>query len=530
MSTDINTAYLTTQAAQSASKNSSTKGVMALGAGMDFLSMMMGQIAFNTDDNGKSNNNQQNALLHHTQINFKSAATMPQVKVFDGLRLLMDQVTAQIDPDIDSGPVAAEEDLKAMVAHLLAGTPDNKGKAMMLDIEAALKASGADTRALDLSVTTEMLDTVKDSALISTGLSPEALTKFMEQLKQRTEAGESFLVGLVNILPPKAKPDIIFHPQALVIPNGAISQNGELSDEAMQDIAAQLNLIAPGAQGQRKAVDFTMHNNGIPPAFQAIFEAFSLREGQNISQSGKAGERISFGQMLQAMKGEAADKTIQTIQNIGQNVGSGLSLFMAQSSPLALGSSAQGIMNLFPDGVGWQPLDADGIPGMSFHGAAPHSSLLVNAPQAAQPHPTAQHVAATITKAAKDGQSKTLNLRLDPPDLGRLDIRLEFGKDSKKLKAVMVIEKPETYLMLQRDAQTLERSLQQAGLELDGDSLSFSLAGEDHDFNDQNGQRQGGTGYGGETDGEAGDEEIIETKLDWYIDPDTGLTRYSILA
>jgi hypothetical protein len=93
----------------------------------------------------------------------------------------------------------------------------------------------------------------------------------------------------------------------------------------------------------------------------------------------------------------------------------------------------------------------------------------------------------------------------------------------------MLIEKPETFLMLQRDAQLLERALQDAGLETAGDSLNFELAQDGHEFSHNGGhQGEGSQGQGGGGSGEP--EELIQTSMNWYVDPETGLQRYDILA
>ncbi len=158
------------------------------------------------------------------------------------------------------------------------------------------------------------------------------------------------------------------------------------------------------------------------------------------------------------------------------------------------------------------------------------TALVTQSQQAAQAHPGTQMVAAQITKAGANGQDTNISLRLDPPDLGRVDISLKFSSD-KKVKAVVTAEKPETYQMLQRDTQVLERALQNAGLEAEG-SLSFELAKDGHFFNDQNnrggGHDNGGTGKGSGHDSDG--IEIIESTMTWNINPDTGYVSYDILA
>lgn len=157
------------------------------------------------------------------------------------------------------------------------------------------------------------------------------------------------------------------------------------------------------------------------------------------------------------------------------------------------------------------------------------TSAVTQAQAATSPHPAAQMVAVTIQKGAVDGQNKDITIRLDPPELGKLNAKLSFGKE-KTLKAIITVEKPETYLMLQRDADALNRMLSETGLDVTDGGVSFELAEQGFDFDDGNqrggGHDKGGTGAGGEQ----AEEEIIESTMTWHVDPETGMTRYDIWA
>ncbi len=65
-------------------------------------------------------------------------------------------------------------------------------------------------------------------------------------------------------------------------------------------------------------------------------------------------------------------------------------------------------------------------------------------------------------------------IRMDPPELGRIDVKLEIGKDGR-ITANLSVERPETLDLLQRDARALERALVDSGLNADKGSLNFSL-------------------------------------------------------
>ncbi|MEO1199927.1 MAG: flagellar hook-length control protein FliK [Pseudomonadota bacterium] len=82
-------------------------------------------------------------------------------------------------------------------------------------------------------------------------------------------------------------------------------------------------------------------------------------------------------------------------------------------------------------------------------------------------------LAVTIYREAQNGQRR-FEIQLDPPELGRIDVRLEMGRDGR-VQTHLMVERPETLDQLVRDARQLERALSQAGMKLDEQSLQFSL-------------------------------------------------------
>lgn len=87
---------------------------------------------------------------------------------------------------------------------------------------------------------------------------------------------------------------------------------------------------------------------------------------------------------------------------------------------------------------------------------------------------SAQQLAAQITKRFANG-SRVFDIRLDPAELGRVDVRLELSQD-QRVQAILSAERPETLAELQRSARELERALNEAGLELEKDGLEFQLS------------------------------------------------------
>jgi flagellar hook-length control protein FliK len=86
---------------------------------------------------------------------------------------------------------------------------------------------------------------------------------------------------------------------------------------------------------------------------------------------------------------------------------------------------------------------------------------------------TLEHVAMHFGKAAKGGVQK-IEITLEPAALGRIDVRLEFGKDGG-INAHFVADTREALGTLRADAHALERALNDAGVKTDAGSLNFTL-------------------------------------------------------
>ncbi|MFH1157930.1 MAG: flagellar hook-length control protein FliK [Pseudomonadota bacterium] len=103
------------------------------------------------------------------------------------------------------------------------------------------------------------------------------------------------------------------------------------------------------------------------------------------------------------------------------------------------------------------------------------------------PSPLTQMVNMQLRRGL-NARIESMTLQLEPAELGRLDIRLKFGKDGS-IRAHLTVDKPETLALLQKDSHHLEKVLQQTGLDADENSLSFDLR--------QQGRQQSLEGYDG---------------------------------
>ena len=113
------------------------------------------------------------------------------------------------------------------------------------------------------------------------------------------------------------------------------------------------------------------------------------------------------------------------------------------------------------------------------HMAAANSDTPVRVAFSAAPNPIDQPafdaLALRIAARSSDGD-RNFSIRLDPPELGRIEVSLSVNATGHA-QAEITADKPQTLDLLQRDAPALERALKDAGLNLAG-GFAFSLKGE----------------------------------------------------
>lgn len=105
--------------------------------------------------------------------------------------------------------------------------------------------------------------------------------------------------------------------------------------------------------------------------------------------------------------------------------------------------------------------------------AATHAAAAASPTPAPTPAVPVAGLAVEIAAQSLAGKNR-FEIRLDPPELGRIDVRLEIDNDGN-VKSRLIVERAETLDMLRRDAPQLERALQQAGLKTSDNALEFSL-------------------------------------------------------
>jgi len=74
-----------------------------------------------------------------------------------------------------------------------------------------------------------------------------------------------------------------------------------------------------------------------------------------------------------------------------------------------------------------------------------------------------------------DGAQR-LTMKLEPPELGQVQIRIDRPADNAPAHVAITVERPETLQLLLRDQPQLQRALDLAGVPAEGRSISFHVA------------------------------------------------------
>jgi flagellar hook-length control protein FliK len=100
------------------------------------------------------------------------------------------------------------------------------------------------------------------------------------------------------------------------------------------------------------------------------------------------------------------------------------------------------------------------------------TASLTAAPATGAPVPVSG-LAVEIAASVQSGKTR-FELRLDPADLGRIDVRIDVDRNGQ-VTSHLTVEKPETLSMLRQDAPQLQQALNDAGLKTGSNGLQFSL-------------------------------------------------------
>lgn len=407
--------------------------------------------------------------------------------------------------------------LDKLVNHLTNGLPATQQNDVMIDTLVARldqQIEKLQVRLKDLQEGNPLADDSSAEMLIALGLTPAQLTKMSQRIDEvekklgRELTVEDLIAGVANIIPLPEDKNKMLLPVSTKAPLDIkpedvmnLPEDTELTD----DLAAQLNglVVGVGSNGN----DLTLTGSG--------------DDGAGTDKPVMRG--LDLLQKLMTGAKEAAATGSTKAADLAKSGFSSLLNLAGVDGDIALPS---GWYQSFTSGIDFSSFDIQA--GLPLTSAAQAAHITTSVQQAGHAHPATHIVSAHLTKAAQDGGPQTMTIQLDPPELGRVDVRLEFGSDNS-VKAHLIVEKAETLGMLQRDAAFLDRALTNAGLDTaNGSALSFELAQDrafDHGGRDNNNGSGNGDGKRADTD-----EDIIQSTMTWQVDPDSGHVRYNILA
>lgn len=106
-----------------------------------------------------------------------------------------------------------------------------------------------------------------------------------------------------------------------------------------------------------------------------------------------------------------------------------------------------------------------------------------------------------IARRIKEGKQEIM-LRLDPAEMGRVEVRMSFDGDGR-LRAVVSADNPAALDILRRDAGDLIRSLSDSGLRTDAQSFKFDARGGEQGQQPWHRQQAAGSGHRAKSDASA---------------------------
>jgi flagellar hook-length control protein FliK len=245
------------------------------------------------------------------------------------------------------------------------------------------------------------------------------------------------------------QPDVVFSNAALAAASDATPETDALA--ALQSAgrhAASAKSPQPQTSGDTAPVDTAPDQpKGIAPA-----DPQALAAGAANDKDGQAQAKIS-GPAEARLAGELLKKP--------------------HSDAAAQRDAATGALKAGTDAVQNLGAGAPGQPGTTGTANGATSAPATGPAQAQAAAVPLAGLAVEIAAQARAGKHH-FAIRLDPPELGRIDVRLDVDRDGN-VNSRLIVERADTLDLLKRDASQLERALQQAGLKTSDNALEFSL-------------------------------------------------------
>jgi flagellar hook-length control protein FliK len=279
------------------------------------------------------------------------------------------------------------------------------------------------------------------------------------------EAPQQLPTDMVELLPTDAAPDDAVPAERAAAPIAAALA------EAVQKPLQQTAAAQPETEQQDSAID----GPSLAPASRKVETQFALAR---MADAAAAAEAADLADVFEAAAPSSGKDNAPAPALTA--MASAKPAPVEASLPAALLTQAISPMGQAPIAQGAHPY------------AASLAAVVPEPVVKAEPGRFGADVGMEIAKVAK-GDGDSLFIRLDPRDMGRVDVRLSFDRDGV-LRAVMSVDSPAALDMLRRESGELNRALTEAGVRSDGQSLRFDSRAD------------GGAGQSGAQGGSQGDQ------------------------
>lgn len=300
--------------------------------------------------------------------------------------------------------------------------------------------------------------------------------------------------------------NVVADPQAAAAHTQGSGLDAATHASAAQNSASNgaQNAAAMAATGQRTDAETDPDGEGQILAVTQKQKANNTKSGATTTQSYTASP-AKTSEIAQSQAGAAANQA--STQALGANTGkrgqpapksdtqSGKTAPTAaatsRSTDMAPATAARGTVDwtspwTTPErAAGWPDsfsagLISSGLGGLTGQSSALNSmGLMGGRPDAALGGQIAKQLNVNITRAVKAGDSQ-FSMRMDPPELGRITVKLTFGQNGL-VKSQVIAERPETLDLLQREVRGLERAVEAGGHRSEPGGISFSLDSGGHE-------------------------------------------------
>lgn len=266
-------------------------------------------------------------------------------------------------------------------------------------------------------------------------------------------------------------------PGGLAVPTPAVSVKADAQTGAAGEVAVAA--VKAGPTPQLPAAGIKIKAG--PASGEAPQSDAKAVDGQTMPQdAGEAGKVAA-----NALSGEVKVNEATTATQPAQAGAPDAAAPAASSQPTSAPLSPQSILAAGPQSL-IQPqaplTELDAAAQATAHAQAEATHRMLSGDTG---RTTPLHVVPVEIGAQALAGNKRFDIRLDPAELGRIDVRLEIS-DKGEVSAKLTVDRVETLHMLQRDARTLERAFEQAGLKPSDGGIDMSL----RDQSDQSGARQ----------------------------------------